>query len=97
MPKFLSVGYGLRLFSAIFATVDDFIFLSGYLLVFYSSKFSTLLKKLTLFRRRKTVPLKDGTVTEYGTFGESNHKTVLSYTYCEDVPYTGEFTTAQSE
>ena len=92
-----SIADRLRLFTAVFATVDDFVFLSGYLLVFYSSKLSTPFKKLIKwFSKRKMIPLMDG--TDYGTFKESERRTAPSETYySHSVPYTGAFTSVAEQ
>ena len=81
-------GHKLRFFTAIIATADDFVFLIGYLLVFYSSKVSATLRGLS---KSRVIPLKDG--TEYGTFRVSDRESAPSETHwSESVPFTGEFT-----
>ena len=84
----ISIGYKLRHFTAIFATADDFVFLIGYLLVFYCSKVSTALKGLS---KSRVIPLREG--TEYGTFMESDRESAPSETrWSKSVLFTGEFT-----
>ena len=82
----------LRMFTVVFATADDFVFLSGYLLVFYYSKVSTTVRGLS---KHKAVKLK-----EYRTFKESDRETAPSETrWSKSAPYTGAFSsvTIQNE
>ena len=84
-----SVANKLRVFIAIFDTADDFVFLSGYLLVFYSSKIFKVPSVIKWFSKRKTTD----SGTEYGTFKESDRETAPSETcWNMSAPYTGAFT-----
>ena len=85
-------GFGLRIIFVILATLDDFVFLSGYLLTFYSFKIYTAVRKLFKRKAKKHANDQRG---EYGTFRESNRTTVPSNTYY-DIQYTGQFTNITS-
>lgn len=77
--------YGLNVVFAIFATMNDFIFLSGYLLTFHCFKLCNIAKKYV--RREKFHKHRK----EYGSYKESDRTTVPSATYY-NVGYTGGFT-----
>ena len=84
-----SLANELKMFTAIFATVNDFTFLGGYLLVFYSSKLSAMFKRVAKWVRKPWWVRRAG----YGTLKDSNLKPVTSETHwSKSVPYTGGFT-----
>lgn len=90
------VSYKFLLFSAMFATVDDYIFLSGYLLVFHSSKLFIMIKKSVRTKKTANKAIHPINAKEYGTFKESDRVTMPSYTHFS-IPYTGEFTTVKEQ
>ena len=83
-----SIPQKFRQYTAIMATADDFVFLTGYLLVFYYSKVSTTVRGLS---KNKTVQV--NRLNEYGTFKDSDRETAPSETrWSKSAPFTGEFT-----
>lgn len=83
-------GYWLKMCFSILATVDDFIFLSGYLLAFYSGTIWNVINRCICSYCCEKKPHNQPN-KEYGTFAESNRTTIPSNTYF-DIQYTGEFT-----
>ena len=84
-------SYHLRIFLATFATLDDFIFITGYLLAFY---FATIRDWLKTMARRDAINETRRQEREskgYATFKDSTRLTAPSTTHY-NVPYTGEFT-----
>ena len=81
-------SYSQEIYFAVAATLSDLVFLSGFLLSFYTPK----CRKTTT--SQKHLPQK-GAGMEYGTFKESDRESALSHTDFE-IQYTGGFTSISS-
>lgn len=84
-------SYYQEIYFSVAATLSDLIFLSGFLLTFYTPKCGKIARPQEAPQRNKEAAGK-----EYGTFRESDRVSALSHTEFE-VQFTGEFTSSSDK